>query len=58
MQLWRDYSATALGMIGRALTGDSWTLRSYVEMAYPEHGSIDNRSAQEIIEDFKEKFAS
>lgn len=55
-ELWRTYTATVLGMIGRMLGGENWTLASYVEMAYPEMMNTDTRSAEEVIEDLKKRF--
>lgn len=55
-ELWRTYTATVLGMIGRMLGGENWTLASYVEMAYPEMMNTDTRSAAEVIEDLKKRF--
>ena len=56
--LWRDYTATALGMIGKMLGQDSWTLPFYVEMAYPDIGLVDTRTSQEIIDDIKRKLTT
>ena len=55
-EFWQTYTATALGMIGKTLAGESWTLQSYVEMAYPDMINLDNRSAAQIVEDFKKRF--
>lgn len=55
-ELWRTYTATVLGMIGRMLGGENWMLASYVEMAYPEMMNTDTRSAAEVIEDLKKRF--
>ena len=44
-------TATVLGMIGKLLGGESWTMKSYVEMAYPDQIQTDTRSAEEIKED-------
>lgn len=51
VRLWQDYMATAMGMIGRTLAGESWTLPLYVEMAYPEVKDTDTRTADEIKSD-------
>ena len=48
---WQSYTATALGMIGKLLGGDIWTMKSYVEMAYPDQIQTDTRSAAEIKQD-------
>lgn len=55
-EFWQMYTATALGMIGKALAGENWTLQSYVEMAYPDKINLDNRSAAQIVEDIKKRF--
>ncbi len=49
--LWQSYTATVLGMIGKLLGGESWTIKSYVEMAYPDQIQTDTRSAEEIKQD-------
>lgn len=54
--LWQAYTATALSMIGKALAGESWTLQSYVEMAYQDKINLDTRSAAQIVEDIKKRF--
>ena len=54
--LYQDYSATCLGMIGRMMGGEDWTLQSFVEMAYPEDKKVnDKRTADEIIRDLIER---
>lgn len=50
-QLCADYTATTLGMIGKLLGGETWTMPSYIEMAYPDKAAIDTRSAEEIKAD-------
>lgn len=55
-EFWQTYTATVLGMIGKTLAGESWTLQSYVEMAYPENINLDTRSAAQIVEDIKKRF--
>lgn len=55
-ELWRTYTATVLGMIGKLLGGESWTMKSYVEMAYPDQLQTDTRSAEEIKEDIIKRF--
>lgn len=52
---WADYTATVLGMIGKALAGDSWKLNSYVEMAYPDLLPQDKRNADDIKADILAK---
>ena len=53
---WQCYTATVLGMIGKLLGGESWTMKSYVEMAYPDQIQTDTRSAEEIKEDIIKRF--
>ena len=55
-EFWQTYTATVLGMIGKTLAGENWTLQSYVEMAYPDHLQIDTRSAEQIKEDIIKRF--
>lgn len=54
-QLSRDYTATVLGMIGRTLAGEAWSMRPYIEMAYPELDQVDTRTAEEIKNDLLRK---
>ena len=54
--IWQSYTATAIGMIGKLLGGESWKIKSYVEMAYPDQIQTDTRSAEEIQEYIIKRF--
>lgn len=54
---YQDYTATSLGMIGKMLGQDKWTLPSFVEMMYPEKAKKDMRTGKEIVNDILERLS-
>ena len=53
--LWQSYTGTVLWMIGKVLARDSWTVPSYVELAYPGEIKVDTRSADQIKADILQR---
>ena len=50
-RLYRDYTATCMGIAAKALvafSGGTWEMPSYIELAYPQQK--DSRGAKEIVE--------
>lgn len=51
--IWRDYTATAMWMIGKTLARESWQLPLFLDMIHPEQQ--DTRTAAQIIDDIVER---
>ena len=53
--VWRDYTATAMWMIGKALVREDWQLPLFLDMIHPEQQ--DTRTAAQIIDDIVERLS-
>ena len=54
--VWRDYTATTLWMIGKALVKDDWELPLYIDLIYPE--KKDARTPEQIKRDIVERLTT